>query len=180
MHPSVARLRPRDLGELIDETLALYRRNFALFAGIVAVVAIPQAVLAALSIVFGNSVVGTIAVVLLIVTIACYIVMIAALARTISCRYLGEETTVPGAYRSIGWRLALRLLGAFTVWALCLALSVAFFVIPAVVISIYWLFIPHVLVLEGCTVAHSLDRSWKLVHGSFWRVFFYGLVVYLA
>lgn len=180
MRESLPRLRPRDLGELIDETLALYRRNFALFAGVVAVVAVPQAVLAALSLLFANTVVGAIAIILVFVTIAFYIVMIAALARVISRRYLAEESTVIGAYRSIGWRLVFRLLGAFIMWALCLSISVSFFLIPAIVIAVYWLFVPQVIVLEGSSVANSLDRSWKLVTGNFWRVFFYGLAVYVA
>lgn len=174
------RLRPRDLGELMDETLVLYRRNFALFAGIVAVIAVPQAVLAALAVLAGNSALGTVAVVLLFITALFYIVMIAALARTISCRYLGEQTTILEAYRSIGWRTFFRLLGALIIALMVFYFSLIFLVIPAIVIAVYWLFLPQVIVLEGSNVASSLGRSWQLVKGSFWRVLGYGLVVYVS
>src|SRR5262249_41153494 len=44
----------------------------------------------------------------------------------------------------------------------------------------FWIFIPQVIVLEGVTVGESLGRSWQLVSGSFWRVFGYGLLVFVA
>src|SRR5207302_10967326 len=45
MQPSAPRLRPMGLADLLDATFALYRQNFALFAGIAAVLAVPQLVL---------------------------------------------------------------------------------------------------------------------------------------
>jgi hypothetical protein len=175
-----SRLRPRDIGELIDETFALYRRNFALFAGVVAVVAVPQAILGLIAIAFHDTFFGGAALVLIFVTIAFYVVMIAALARVISRRYLNEPTTVPAAYRSIGWRIFFRLIGASALWILCVFVSAFFFLLPAIVISVYWLFIPQVIVLEGVTVADSLGRSWRLVQGSFWRTLGFALVVFIA
>ena len=45
MDSSVPRLRPLNLGDLLDAAIALYRRNFALFVGVVAVIAVPQAII---------------------------------------------------------------------------------------------------------------------------------------
>jgi hypothetical protein len=174
------RLRQRDIGELLDETIALYRRNFALFAGIVAVLAVPQALLGVVAAVYSGTFLGGAAILLIFLSTMLYIVMIAALARAISRRYLDETTTIADAYRSIGWSIIVRLVGASVIWFLCIGMSFAFFVIPAIVFAVYWLFVPQVIVLEGVTAANSLGRSWRLVQGSFWRVFGYGIVVFIA
>jgi hypothetical protein len=90
----------------MDKTLSLYRRNFALFAGVVAVVAIPQAILAGLMIALANTLLGAITTALFILTTLFYIVLIGALARVISCRYLRDQVAVASASRSIGGLLS--------------------------------------------------------------------------
>ena len=50
------RLRPLEIGDLLDETFRMYRRHFFLFAGISVILAIPFAALAGYSVFafFGN------------------------------------------------------------------------------------------------------------------------------
>ncbi|HEV2036423.1 MAG TPA: hypothetical protein VGU71_19920, partial [Candidatus Dormibacteraeota bacterium] len=44
--PAPLRLRPLEIGDLLDETFRIYRRHFLLFAGISVILAIPAAGLA--------------------------------------------------------------------------------------------------------------------------------------
>ena len=41
--PTPLRLRPLEVGDLLDETFRIYRRHFLLFAGISVILAIPSA-----------------------------------------------------------------------------------------------------------------------------------------
>lgn len=43
--PNPLRLRPLEIGDLLDETFRMYRRNFFLFAGLSVILSIPQAAL---------------------------------------------------------------------------------------------------------------------------------------
>src|SRR5256885_14993142 len=43
--PVALRLRPLEIGDLLDETFRLYRRHFVLFAGISVILAVPSAAL---------------------------------------------------------------------------------------------------------------------------------------
>src|SRR6266705_2457348 len=45
--PAPLRLRPLEIGDLLDETFRMYRRHFFLFAGISVILAIPSAALSA-------------------------------------------------------------------------------------------------------------------------------------
>lgn len=118
---SSQRLRPLDVTGIIDSAIALYRQNFALFAGVVAVLAVPQAILTTI-VTFGAGtstnflrpsdngttnfqvpagwLLGLGATSLLSFIFG--IVITGALARVISARYLGERITVGEAYTSVG------------------------------------------------------------------------------
>ena len=119
MHDQPQRLRPLDVTGIIDTAINLYRQNFALFAGVVAVLAVPQAILSAVIAAStsttaltasqsGNSdihlhpsaVTGTVGPALLSFLFG--IVITGALARVISARYLGEPMAVGQAYVSVG------------------------------------------------------------------------------
>ena len=45
MEPTVRELKPMGYGGILDQTFELYRQNFVLFAGIVALVQIPLALM---------------------------------------------------------------------------------------------------------------------------------------
>src|SRR5947209_7246555 len=123
MEAAAPHLRAMNMGDLLDATFALYRRNFALFAGIAAVLGIPQAIINIATSTArpsttgfstnsgtGNAtfnftqfwhyfallgVGGSIGFLFgLIVT--------GALARAIAARYLAETMTINQAYASVG------------------------------------------------------------------------------
>lgn len=192
------RLRPMGLGDLIDEAIALYRRNFALFAGIAAVLTIPETVINVLLAVsrgssmftrdssghvifhsgqlvgFAGASFGSIFVSFLFGAL-----ITGALANAISVRYLDRQTTIAQTYAAVGISTFVVLAIANIVSDILISIGFIFLVVPAVIFFVHFLFIPQVVVLERKGPFAALGRSWELVRGNFWRVFGIALVVYI-
>lgn len=129
MQSSMPQLKPMDVTGLLDTMFALYRRNLALFIGVVAVLQVPVAVSVFLLRLNSNpqmftvyhSVDGTgstptfhpdaivVTGVSSVATLVVSFFITAALARAISRRYLGEPASLEQVYRSIGWSVIARL-----------------------------------------------------------------------
>jgi len=147
-------LRPLRLGELLDQSIRLYRRNFLTFIGIIAVIYIPLMVLQTTATTLLSSSLGSIVgssspaqiftnyaywggLLLTIVVIFLRFVFVqgiatGALTRAVADNYLGKPTSIMDAYRGIGksWP---SLLGALLVVGLL-----------AIVISLWWIIVPCV------------------------------------
>lgn len=224
MTAGAPRLHPRSVTDIIDATFSLYRRNFALFAGVVAVLGVPQTLLTMLvaaltphpvvhfpatpgspgSAVFsqyfttmeasgvGSGIDG-------ILDFLFGTVITIALARAVAYRYLGEQVSVGGVYRSLGARMVLRLLLAdliglvVAVVALSIAVGLGVLVIVllsklvvaaalfgivyfiavfalAVYVGVSVVFVPQVIALNGGGPVSSFFRSRRLIRGYWWRV----------
>lgn len=132
-------LRPLGVGDILDATFALYRRNFALFAGIAALLGVPQAILSALvaaltvdSMHPGTAGSGsTGAAITGLIAFAFGIFVVGALAAAISRRYLDEPISIEGAYSAVGWSGFRRLLGATLLGVL---IGIGIFTIPVILI----------------------------------------------
>lgn len=190
----VKRLHPMDLGEILDQAFALYRANFVLFAGIVAVLAVPQTIITialtsstsssltthgnAVNVDFGSLAVAYGGSGLL--TLFFSTLITGALARAISARYLSQEITVGQAYSSLGFGtfavlvIASILLGIIVVIGVFLPIPI----LTAIFLYVRFAFISQVVVLERRGVFASFGRSWSLVKGTWWRVF--GITLVLA
>jgi hypothetical protein len=152
---SMPTLRPLGIGELLDQAIRLYRRNFLNFIGIIAVVQIPLGLLqfglaliqlqanpalavtprgeptqTQLSPAFWASTGGSF-VVALISFVLVQGVATAAMTRAVADNYLGTPTGFTGAYRRIGhaW---LPLLGTLFLAALAGILLFVWFLVPCV------------------------------------------------
>lgn len=149
----VRQLRPMSVTELIDATVTLYRENFALLAGVVAVLQLPQIVLSMIYVSLlppvtlntasstayavaesyssasrpgGTGFIGAIFTVF----------VTGALAHAVAAAYLGKEQTILGAYSEMGWRPFLRLfllLILIVVVIVAVVLAVAALVVLAVI-----------------------------------------------
>ena len=115
------RLRPMGIGDILDEAFHLFRSNFALLAGVCAVIYVPFYVLVAI---IGASVGGSIGPT--IVQMAAVVraiffdfLITGALTYAVSQAYLGHITSVSDSYRFIGrrfWRaIKTQLLASITV-----------------------------------------------------------------
>jgi len=182
-----SRLRPLSAGDIVDEAIGLYRRNFRLFLSIGAVVLIPagvvQLVLALLAGEAGMSI-FTISSLLwwvlsVIVSLVSYIAVISTMAVAASERWLDRPMTVSEAFRRVADRIV-PLVGLLLLYGgAIVGLSVTIVGIPfAIYLFVSWLLSVQVLLVEGTGVRAALGRSRDLVSGHWWRVV--GIAVLLA
>jgi hypothetical protein len=184
------RLRPLEIGDLLDETFRMYRRHFFLFAGISVVLAIPAAALAGYSFVtfFGaflqqlstgqspdftalNQATGIILLGAL-VNIALY-PFVYAISFAVCQSALGRPVTAWGAFRGAGRRY-FQLLGYFIVQ---IFMGFLFCLFPLWIwIWVGWVAVVPVMFIEDTGLISAMGRSWRLVEGRWWRTF---LIVFL-
>ena len=167
-------LRPMGLLEIVDQTFRLYRSNFWLFFGIAAIAYLPFVALLALLVIVdaapSSALAGTAIIPLLpllLAVVALWLLMSGALAKAVSDRYLGYETTIAGAYGHVGKRL-----GSFFVTLLLTGLFVVSGVILLWVGSIvffFWAgFVVEVFIIEGKRYFQAIWRSRFLVGHGVW------------
>lgn len=191
------RLRPMDLGDLLDQALALYRSNFTLFAGIAAVLGVPQAILNVIVTAvtpsnFGMTTsegttnvdagaLGTAAGLLSVNGIIGFIfstLITGALVQAIAHRYLDRPITIGSAYTSVGLGTYVMLGVVSILSVLAIVFGLILLVIPGVLFAVWWSFLAQVIVLERLGFG-SFGRSRQLVSGYWWRTFGIRVVLYL-
>jgi hypothetical protein len=175
MQETMSRFQPMNLGDILNTTFNLYRENFVLFAGICAVIVIPEAILVAA---FALSKSILFALLAGLLSLAVPFLLTGALAQAVSARYLGRPMTIAEAYESLGTGTVLRLVGVSFLGALLVLVGVIFFIIPGIYIGVRFVVAAQATVLERQSVTDSLRRSWNLVEGNWWRVF--GIVLVVA
>jgi Membrane domain of glycerophosphoryl diester phosphodiesterase len=190
-------LRPMGLGDLLDTTFALYRQNFVLFAGVVALLTVPQTLLDMILVLLipkatsvsatGATIVdtnlavtaGALSAIRALVGFVFGFLITGALALAVSARYLGRQMAVEDAYAEVGLRSLVSLALASIVAGILIVIGFLFLVIPGVYLIVRWIFIPETVVLERKGAFAALSRSGELVRGSWWRVAGIGLVLFL-
>jgi hypothetical protein len=196
-----SRLRPLDVGDLLDETFRLYRRHFWLLIGVGAVALLPTAAVslapASLSTLMitgaGNmtNAGGSIdaggalafcgsALFAWLVSIVANFLLFAAMTPAVSEARLGRPITVHAAYARALRRLG-PIVGLVIVYSLVIGLlAITVIGIPvAIYLAVTWGFAFPVLLLEGKGIGRAISRSAELVRGSWWRVVGIGLLLLL-
>jgi hypothetical protein len=189
--PAPLRLRPLEIGDLLDETFRIYRRHFLLFAGISLILAIPAAGLASYVIaLFANFVQlantsqspdfnGLLG--LLVVYAIGYLVILLLAPFTYgaviyaACESAqGRAVTIWGALRGV-----LRRYFAILGYLFLIALMGLFFCLFPLWIWIWvgWVTVLPVMFVENTGLGAAMGRSWRLVQGRWWRTF---LIVFLV
>jgi hypothetical protein len=191
------------VSQLLDTTFALYRQNFALFAGIVAVLYAPltlfqlaftfSAPLGSLKTTtapdgsvtfppdFFPNLETTLALFggLVFVTLIFTALITGALAQAISARYLNRPMTVGEAYRSVGMGTFVSLVVASVLSTICVFVGFFAVIIGALYLYVRFIFISQSLVLEHSGIIGAFRRSGYLVRGSWWRVFGTSVVLFI-
>lgn len=192
---AMSRLHPMSVGQILDRAFSLYRQNFALFAGIVAVLQIPLAIINGLIAAtapqpvttganslsnipnFSGSIGASAGSSLLGLIFGA--VITGALAQAISARYLGRDITIGGAYASVGAGTVVFLIAASILYGIIVGIGFILLVIPGIYLIVRFLFVPEAIVLERTGILGAFGRSSELVKGSWWRVFGIGLLVFI-
>jgi hypothetical protein len=185
------RLRPLEVGDLLDETFRMYRRHFLLFAGTSVLVSIPSAGLSgffsyalfngllqsttpgqAPNLSFLESTLAA-AVIILALTIALIPFFYGAVTFAACESALGRSVTPSDVLRGVSSRY-FQLLGY---WLLIGLMAVAFCLIPLWIwIWVCWVVVMPVMFIENAGLGAAMGRSWRLVQGRWWRTF---LIVFL-
>ncbi len=170
-------LRPRDLGELLNETFHIYGRNFGLFFRIALISQVPVFIGSLLPGIAANTV-------FLVIGIVVYIIAAGAAAVAVAFHYLGKQARLSECYgRAVN--VAMSLVGCAIVVLIALAVSVVLGVIVVGIVLFFyllvaWYFYVPTVVFEGRRgPLQPLARSRALVKGSWWRVFGIGVVYFV-
>lgn len=185
--PAPLRLRPLEIGDLLDETFRLYRRHFFLFAGISVILSIPTAALygayfallgglvqqagatgqpadatTVVSVVVGFALLGLLALVLVPFTYGavCYAACEAA---------MGRRVTAGAMVRGVLHRY-FQLLGYWVLIGLMFSVGICLFPLW-IWIGVCWVVVMPVMFVEGAGLGAAMSRSWRLVEGHWWRTF---------
>lgn len=193
--PAPLRLRPLEVGDLLDETFRIYRRHFLLFAGISVILAIPSAGLQGYSFftLFGsflqsasagqtldfNSLLPS-----LIVLAVGYVISLllspfsyGAVIYAACESALGHPVTVWDALRGVMHRY-FAILGYLLLVAV---MGVMFCLLPLWIwIWVGWVAVLPVMFVEKVGLGAAMGRSWRLVQGRWWRTFLILLLVLLV
>ncbi|MGE3268075.1 MAG: glycerophosphoryl diester phosphodiesterase membrane domain-containing protein [Chloroflexota bacterium] len=184
----VLRMRPLSVGDILDETLLIFRRQFLAFVTLTAVVVVPSALLSLGSLVLvsmltgamaSNRVSGETAMVLAFGSLAITVpvALVTGLGRLMSGVVavkvsadviLGRPIDIWAAYRQVFGRLGPLLLAGFLVGMVTGAAALCFPV--AIFFALSWGLIFPVIVLEGHGGVEAMRRSWNLMRGNRWRL----------
>lgn len=184
-------LRPLSLGELLDQTFQFYRKHFLLFVGIASVPALCTLLMqvliqsAAYSMRSGASAIyaglGVIVAALagIIVMLVASAVSQAATAVAVSELYVGRDTTITAAYRSVRGSFG-RMTGIVFGLGLLIALGIICLVIPGIYLALIWSLAIPAAIIEDLGFAECRDRSKFLTEGAIWRMFLiWALVIFI-
>jgi hypothetical protein len=185
------RLRPLEIGDLLDETFRMYRRHFLLFAGLSVILAIPGAALSGYSsyTLFNgllqqttlaqpadlSSVVGTMLAlgIFALISLALIPFFYGAIIYAACESALGRPVTAMGVLRGV-LRRYFPILGY---WLLIGVMLIVFCLIPLWIwIWVSWIVVMPVMFVENVGLGAAMGRSWRLVEGRWWRTF---LIVFL-
>jgi len=190
--PAPLRLRPLEIGDLLDETFRIYRRHFLLFAGISVILAIPSAGLAGYSFfsVFTTLLNASTAVAApdfnsflpsLVVLLVGYLVTLllapftsAAVVYAACESAQGRPVTVWTALRGV----LRRYFAIFGYVFLIVLMAIVFCLLPLWIwIWVGWVAVLPVMFVENAGLVQAMGRSWRLVEGRWWRTF---LILFLV
>ena len=192
--PAPLRLRPLEIGDLLDETFRMYRRHFLLFAGISVILSIPAAALSGYTYysLFGaflqqissgqsldlNSLRATLGAIAVgaVVNLALVPFLYGAVTYATCESALGREVTAGGVVRAV----VRRYFQLFGYAFLFLLMGILFCLFPLWIwIGIGWSVVMPIMFIENAGLIPALGRSWRLVEGRWWRTFLMFLLIFI-
>jgi glycerophosphoryl diester phosphodiesterase family protein len=192
--PVPLRLRPLEIGDVLDETFRMYRRHFPLFAGISVIFSIPLAALSG----YGyfalfnfaatqatssnpgdiNSFLASLSPLLagVLVNVAVLPLLYGGVSYAVCQSAIGNPVSLWAALRG-AFRRYFQVLFYYLLLGL---MVVVFCVFPLWIwISVSWIAVLPVMFVENTGLFAAMGRSWRLVQGRWWRTFFILLLVFV-
>lgn len=182
------RLRPLDIGDVLDETFRIYRRRFVPIITTMAVVVVPSSLLSLVVVLatgfsgpqferafergdYTGAIVGGLAFFVLgVATAVINLAAVGAITLIASSGVLGQQIGVGDAYRQAFSRWWSLLLAGLITGLTLSVLAITCIGIPfAVFIGLGWALSFPVIMLEGRGATDALGRSWELVRFNRWR-----------
>src|SRR3989442_883127 len=196
-------LRPLSLGEILDRTFSLYRRNFLLFAGITA---LPQLLILALNLAqttltrfptppgqpgrqpveqfqspasSGLVAFGIVGVLVgIVVYLVAYLFAQGGTVYAVSELYLGRATSIGASLRRMRGQLG-SLFGVILLNGLAVMGATLFLIIPGIYVACRLITCVPAALLEDLVPRASLERSFRLTKGSAGRAFVIFLLYFI-
>jgi hypothetical protein len=181
-------LRPLSLGEILDRTFSLYRQNFVLFVGIMA---IPHLLTLGINVAqvlitkpgtpltpqqlqtphSGNLAFGILGFLMVfVVTVVAFLFSQGATIYAVSDLYLGRTTTI-GASLGRMWGQLLNLFGVSILNGLAVLVATIFLIIPGIYVACRLIVCVPAALLEDLGARQSLERSFALTKDNAGRAF---------
>jgi hypothetical protein len=165
-------LQPMSIGEILDRTFSLYRKNFVVFSGIAAV---PYLILLLLELaIMGlkpNPIMSAVLqLILLVVLVVASVVVQAASTFAVSDIHLGCPTSISSAYGRVKGNLFKILLAMILIGVGCI-FGCIFCLVPGVILGLAWSAAIPTILIESKGPIESMKRSWTLTKGSWFRIF---------
>jgi hypothetical protein len=188
----MAQFEPMRVGEILDQTFKLYRKNLVRFLAIVALVQVPitllmlvlQTLLAAPAAPTArgrpafSADQGIVILCSVLLSVIGWTLARGALTKSVSESYLGNEVSVGEAYRFVlpkFWRL----IWASILVGLVTMLGFLLFFVPGVIFSLWFALTAAVVVIEDRKASESMGRSRLLVKGNLGKIFLVSLAVFV-
>ena len=177
-------LLARSLGDLLNETFAIFGRHCWRLIGLAALVQAPITVLA-YSMGDGRVAYGTEGILRILGSTLVYGAIVVAVTQHYVSRAVGIRECYGRAWRRIVSLTLISLILAFPIvlileLSLLLGAALALLIVPALILLVYWSISAQAVLVEGCKPLAALKRSFDLVRGSWWRVFGIGVVAMLV
>jgi hypothetical protein len=191
--PVPLRLRPLEIGDLLDETFRMYRRHFLLFAGISVIISAPIAgfwgylYFSLLNGVAEQAGTGqplnvsnetlVAGVVVGVITLLLVPFNYGAVTYAVCESAQGRPVTAWGVVRGVG-RKYFQIFGYVLVIAL---MTVAFCLLPLWIwILVGWVALLPVMFIENTGLIAAMGRSWRLTQGYWWRTLLILFLVFIV
>ena len=174
-------LRPLSISELLDRTFHLYRNNFLIFVGIIA---IPQLIVLALRLTLAATLTvrpfERFSPLAILIGLASYIaiqISAAATVMAVSNIHLDRPVSLGRAFSSARGSM-LRVVWITFAVGIAAGIGLIFLIVPGVYLWLMWSLAVPVTVLEGGGLGVSTTRSKELTRGSRGRIFVVYLLVF--
>lgn len=191
-------LRPMSLGEVLDRTFKLYKSNFWLFIGIIA---LPFLILLMFNVgmaavhtstlktggvagTFGLPTVGVVvgAFVGAIVALVIYFGLLgaaqAATVLAVSDLYLGQTPSLMACYKRVGVR-AWRVIAILFLVTVIVIVGFLLLIVPGIMLLCRTSLAVQSAMLEDTNTGRSIERSMELTKGYSWQIFFIFVLVWM-